>query len=192
MTAAYGRMTGDEIRRRMLARGLKPKDLAEALNLDPPKISKIFSGERQVKAPEMDILRRLLAGDIAQLPGIPIIGQSAAGNWKLAVQRAGASIPQPDPSIPSRAFALKVDGDSMDLLVDDGGTIIIDPDDKNLFPGRYYVVLNSEGETTFKQFKADPARLVPCSSNPAHTDIMLGIDKDYDVVGRVIWRASRM
>lgn len=79
----------------------------------------------------------------------------------------------------------------MDLLVDDGATVVVDPDDRVLFNNRYYVVLNDEGEATFKQFKSDPARLVPCSSNAAHQEIVLG-GAPFDVVGRIIWRAARM
>jgi len=142
----------------------------------------------------MDVIRRIIREDAGQpaepLGSIPIIGQVAAGNWRQAVQRPIASMPKPDPSVPPQAFALRVTGDSMDKLVEDGGTVIVDPQDKDLFPGRYYVIINGDGETTFKQFKSDPARLVPCSWNPDHHEIPIG--SQFEIVGRVIWRASRM
>jgi repressor LexA len=176
-------------------RGIRQGALADYLGIDQPKVSKILRGERQIKAAEMDRLRTFLslpAEDAApSLRAIPIIGQVAAGNWKQAVEHPIASLPTPDPTIPARAFALRVSGDSMDRFVDDGATVIVDPDDRTLYPGRFYVVLNDEGETTFKQFQVDPPRLVPCSSNPAHRDIAIG-EGGGDVVGRVIWRASRM
>jgi len=157
-------------------------------------VSLSLNGRRRFKYEEMDKLRALLADDPTGVPAraIPYLGDVPGGNWREAVQRTSASMPAPDPSIPPNAFALRVHGDSMDLLVEDGGTIIVDPDDKQLFPGKYYVVINGEGETTFKRFKVDPARLVPCSSNPLHKDIEIGSGEAFRVVGRVIWRAARM
>ena len=122
---------------------------------------------------------------------VPVIGEIAAGNWKEAVKRSTLSIPAPHPSMPPQAFALEVAGDSMDLLVDDGAMIIVDPGDRQFFHKRYYAVQNGEGETTFKQYLGDPARLVPCSSNPAHKEIILG-DEPITIIGRIIWRSSRM
>lgn len=168
--------------------------LAELIGIEANKVSKILSGERKVTVAEMDVIRAVLCDDSPATPplrAIPIIGQVAAGNWREAVEHTASYMPQPDPSTPPRAFALRVTGDSMDHYVDDGGTVIVDPDDKALYPGRFYVIINGDGETTFKQFQADPARLVPCSSNPAHQEILIG-GGSFDVVGRVIWRASRM
>ena len=185
-----------DLRMLLRQRGLRQADLAAHLGIDQPKVSKILRGERRIKAEEMERIRALLApaalGEGASLRAIPIIGQVAAGHWKQAIEHPIASLPSPDPSIPARAFALRVSGDSMDRFVDDGATVIVDPDDRTLYPGRFYVVLNDEGETTFKQFQADPPRLVPCSSNPAHRDIAIDGERRFELVGRVIWRASRM
>jgi repressor LexA len=192
-----GGMDVATLRTLLRQRGIRQADLAAYLGIDQPKVSKILRGERQIKAAEMDRIRAFLSpemrgGEAGVLRAIPIIGQVAAGNWKQAIEHPIASLPNPDPSIPARAFALRVSGDSMDRFVDDGATVIVDPDDRTLYPGRFYVVLNDEGETTFKQFQADPPRLVPCSSNPAHREIAIGEKAGFDVVGRVIWRASRM
>ena len=122
---------------------------------------------------------------------VPVIGEIAAGNWREAVQRSTMAIPAPHPSMPPNSFALEVSGDSMDLLVEDGAMIIVDPGDRQFFHKRYYAVQNEEGETTFKQYLGDPARLVPCSSNPSHREIILG-DEPIMIIGRIIWRSSRM
>lgn len=184
----------DEIKRRMAARGMKQADLGDHLGMPQNKVSLSLNGKRRFTVAEMDQIRVLLADDPSGPPAraIPYLGDVAGGNWREAVQRSGVSVPAPDPSIPPNAFALRVDGDSMDKLVDDGGTVIVDPDDKQLFPKKYYVIINGDGETTFKRFLADPARLVPCSNNPAHTEIELGSGEPFRVVGRVIWRAARM
>jgi repressor LexA len=184
----------EEIKRRLAQRRMKQVELASHLGIEAQKVSLSLSGKRKFTVPEMDKLRALLTDDPTGAPvrAIPYLGSVPGGNWREAVQRSSMSMPAPDPSIPPNAFALKVDGDSMDLLVDDGATIIVDPDDKQLFPGKYYVVINAEGETTFKQFLSDPARLAPCSSNPSHVPIDIGSGEAFRVVGRVIWRASRM
>lgn len=95
-------------------------------------------------------------------------------------------LPVPTAGTPLNAIVLEVQGDSMDLEIEDGGHVIVDTDDKALFPGRLFVVLNGDGEATFKQFEAEPARLVPRSTNPAHTIIQIGDGQPFTVLGRVV------
>ena len=187
-----------EIKADMKAKGIKQVHLANALGLTPDQISKSFAGLRRFTAAEMDVIRGMLAntagGDVqGALPTreIPIVGIVPGGNWREAIQQPLGSIPMPADDIPPEARALRVVGDSMDKLVGDGGTVIFIPNDRDLYPDRYYVVINAEGETTFKQFKADPARLVPCSNNPKHRDIMMG-DGNFEIVGRIEWYAGRL
>lgn len=90
-----------------------------------------------------------------------------------------------DPDVPSTAYGLTVKGDSMDLVIADGNTIVIDAADKKLFPGYRYVVRTADGETTFKEYQEGPARLVPLSSNPAHREILLG-SEPIVIEGRVV------
>ncbi|UAK24207.1 LexA family protein [Sphingomonas nostoxanthinifaciens] len=190
--ALHGRVDNAEIRLRMKALGLRQADIAIALGIDQVKVSKALTGTRQWKSAEVDELRRLLIEPAAQsLRALPVIGMVTAGNWREAIQNPIGYMPALDPSVPRNAFYLDVDGDSMDLVAPDGSRVLIDPDDKSLFPNRYYVILNAENETTFKQFKADPARLVPCSSNPAYSEIPMG-GEPFSVVGRVIWTAARL
>lgn len=72
----------------------------------------------------------------------------------------------------------------MDLVVPSGTTLTIDPDDKALWPGRRYVIQTEDGETTFKEFQSDPARLVPLSTDDSHQDILLGAEPII-ILGRV-------
>ena len=189
-------MAYEDIQEQMRERGYRQVDLANLLGIDPTGVSKAFSGRRRFTAEEMDVIRSWL-GPAADAGGtslgtIPVVGKVSAGTLRDAQAARIGIMPKPDPSIPDRALALDVEGDSMDLFVPDGGRIIYDPGDRALWPGRFYVVLNSAGETTFKRFFADPARLEPCSRNPAHQVIQLGGDEPFTIAGRVLWQASRM
>ena len=185
-------MDPEEILQLLDARGMSQSELARRIELDQDKLNKALRGKRRISLKEMEAIKKVLFHEHAQpIRSIPVIGQISAGNWREAIQHPIDAVPMADNSIPPRAFGLRVNGDSMDLLVDDGALIIVDPDDRVLFNDRYYAVLNADGEATFKQFKTDPARLVPCSSNPAHREIVLG-DEFYEVIGRIIWRAARM
>jgi phage repressor protein C with HTH and peptisase S24 domain len=188
------------IKARMEAVGLKGKDLAEGIGISADKISKSLKGTRAFKADEVDRIRELLRiGDPAPIVApsrtIPVLGMVSAGRWQEAIAAEGPNggerMPVFDPHTPRNAFAVRVAGDSMDRIVEDGGTIIVDPDDRALYPKRYYIVRNGHGDTTFKQFLDEPARLCPCSTNPAHKDILIG-EEAFEIVGRVIWRGSRM
>lgn len=189
-------MAYDDIRERMESLDRRYVDLANLLGINPTGVSKAFAGKRRFSATEMDKIRQWL-GDEAPAPGanvgtIAVVGSITASGFATGASKPIGRMHKPDPSIPDQALALDVEGDSMDLFVPDGGRIIYDPDDRALWPRRFYVVQNGNGETTFKRFFADPARLEPCSSNPQHVTIELGGTEPYLILGRVIWQASKM
>ncbi len=182
----------DAIRRAMKERGYNQADLAELLGIDPTAVSKRLTGKRPFKLDEMPKVKAWLGTAEAdqQLVGapvrvVPIIGQVAAGSWREAIEAPAGHMPVPA-DVPRNTIALRVEGDSMDLEIEEGGLVLVDTDDKALFPGRLFVVLNGEGEATFKQFEADPARLEPRSTNPAHRAIAIGDGQPFTVLGRVI------
>jgi SOS-response transcriptional repressor LexA len=86
-------------------------------------------------------------------------------------------------AVSSRAFALRVVGDSMNRIADDGSIIVVDPTMRELLPRKYYVFANRDG-ATFKRFMSSPARIEPWSTNPTHE--ALEIDEGTHVVGRVV------
>ncbi len=190
-------MAYEDIQQQLADTGKRQVDLANMLGILPNAISKAFAGKRRFTADEMDKMRNWFGGAREDLPGeavgtIPVLGRVAASGFSDPSAHAVGRMHKPDPSIPDRAIALDVEGDSMDIFVPEGGRIIYDPEDRALWPRRFYVVLNAAGETTFKRFFSDPARLEPCSNNPAHGTIALNGDEPYTIVGRVIWQASRM
>lgn len=184
--SVHGLMKPADIRDELRRRNMTQRDLADAVGMSENHLSKSLAGKRTFQLREMDAIRKELAHEADQ-PGIrtiPLLGSVPAGKFQPAEQRAGRRIPVADPDTPSNAYALTVRGNSMDLVVPDGTTLVIDPDDKALWPGRRYVIQTEGGETTYKEFQTDPARLVPCSSDPEHKEMLLG-SEPIIVVGRV-------
>lgn len=179
----------DSIKAELLRRNMSQRDLAQAIGMDENHLSKALAGKRQFKVPEMDAIRAEFApepGEDERLPlrSIPYLGDVPAGSFQPREQTGGKRLIVTDPETPPRAYGLKVKGDSMDLIAAEGSTVIIDPDDRRLWPGARYVVRSADGETTFKEYQDKPARLVPCSSNPAHVEILLG-SEPITIEGRV-------
>jgi len=179
-------MRPEEIRAELDARGMQIVDLAEAIGMNSNYLGKALRGGRKLSADELIAIQQVLSPDDLghRIRTIPHLGSVPAGSFKPAEQNGGRRIPVSDPATPPNAYALTVDGNSMDLVVPDGTTLIIDPDDKHLWPGRRYVIQTEDGETTYKEFQADPARLVPLSTDERHQDIMLG-SQPIIIVGRV-------
>jgi SOS-response transcriptional repressor LexA len=188
-------MTSAEIRAAMARHGLSVRSLAAAVGMNENYLTKSLGGARRFQVDEMDAIRSILADRDADEAGgdpirsIPLLGDVPAGRFDWREQQTGRQVAV-DRETPRRAYALKVKGDSMDLVAPEGTTLIIDPDDVELWPGRKYIVRTQDGRTTFKEFQPDPARLVPCSSNDEHRDILLG-SEPIDILGRVFSYITR-
>lgn len=194
----------NRIREVRKARGMSQEELGAAMaaDLTGSTVAKLEKGRMALSLDYLTEIAGILQVDVLDLlPGdgplvrtIPVIGMVAAGAWQEAIQVSGESIPIP-PHVEGRnLFALRPTGDSMDKLVpagNEGGYVVVNPDDRELKHGRYYVVQNGDGETTFKQFSADPLALLPCSTNPTHKPIPLGTET-FTVIGRVIYVAQAL
>lgn len=128
------------------------RDIARALGVDPSDVIEADRGFRMV----------------------PVLGDIAASGWGHASEHADDWIPVVGREWSGREFALRLSGNSMNHYGDDGDYIVIDPDQAALQDGRLYALQNEAGETTCKKFASDPARLVPCSTDPAHEPILVG------------------
>lgn len=182
------------LKRLMDERGETQAGIARLLHITRDKVNKIIKGKRRLTVQEADTLRRyfgLATGSQSDSSAfeLPIVGLVSAGAWREGFERELGRMPSPDKSLSRDSFVVLVEGDSMDLVAQEGEGIIVDPRDRDLLPGRYYVVRNGEGETTFKKYMDNPARLEPCSSNPRHQIIYPGRD-GFEVIGRARKRVS--
>lgn len=188
-------MTPQEIRAELDARGLSIRDLADATGIGENFLTKSLGKQgRRIQVEELAAIKRALAVDDEQEPArirtIPLLGEVPAGRLAPAEQKGGRRLAVSDPETPLNAYALTVKGDSMDLIAPNGTTLVIDPDDVALWPGRRYVIQTEDGQSTFKEYQEAPARLVPCSSNDEHKDIILG-GEPVMILGRVFSYSMR-
>lgn len=182
-----GMMTPAQIRAELDARNMNIRDLADATGIDENKLTKsLGKAGRRIQVAEMQAITAVLAPeDISnRIRTIPLLGKVPAGGLDEAVQTTGRRVAVSDPETPPNAYALTVDGNSMNLVVPNGTTLVIDPDDKALWPGRRYVLQTEDGRATYKEFQADPARLIPCSTEDHHKEILLG-GEPVMIAGRV-------
>lgn len=152
--------------------------------------SNILKGKRRITAEEAATVYTFLG--IESEPAyrvVPVIGITSAGRWREAVEVPVGHMPIPPNVAGIHAFGLEVQGDSMNLIIEDGGWILIDPDQKELRPGSSYLISNSDGEATVKMYQRSPARFEPCSSNPEHTGFLVS-ETDFTVIGKVVWKGA--
>lgn len=195
--AGMGIVTHDQIREALLSalkeRRFSGREVADFLGVAQSRITEIKKGERRIQQHEMDVLAEFLGLGQAEQPEtsisnvvmVPVIGIAAAGSWQDAVELPVYYIPRMRVKGENQAFAVEINGDSMDRIMPHGSWAIIDPDQRDLYPGRVYLVMNGGGEGTIKRYQESPARFAPDSTNTAHQPIVVG-DHPITVVGRVV------
>lgn len=190
-------VTHDQIRSALLAalekRCFTGKQIADFLGVGASRITEIKKGTRRIQQHEMDVLAEFLGlgeaeqenADPSNVVMVPVIGIAAAGSWQEAVELPVYHIPRLRVKGENQAFAVEIYGDSMDRVMPHGCWAIIDPDQRDLYPGRVYLIMNGGGEGTVKRYQESPARFAPDSHNPVHQPIVIG-DHPITVVGRVV------
>jgi SOS-response transcriptional repressor LexA len=164
-------------------------DLAKVAGLNQSAISNIFKGLRRVKVEEAAAIYAFLGirhdAPESEIQWVPLIGMSSAGAWREAVQDPRGRFPIPRGSVGPNAFAVTIVGDSMNKLIDDGGTVIVDPDQRQLYDKKSYLIANEAGEVTVKLYRSDPARFEPLSTNPQHLPLPIGAEQ-FTILGRAV------
>jgi repressor LexA len=186
-------MNANDVARLIKEKGETQAAMARFLNISADKFNKSLKGIRQFTPDELDKMARYfnVMPERPRTRRLPIVGLVAAGAWREGFEAVRGYIPSPDLSLSDEAFVVQVDGDSMNLVAKDGELIIVEPRDRRLVCGRYYVVRNSEGEMTFKRYMDNPARLEPVSDDPAHCIIYPGQD-GFEVIGRATQKVSNL
>jgi SOS-response transcriptional repressor LexA len=183
----------DLVRTTMKARGVSQALIAQRLRLTSQSaVSNMLKGIRRVTAQEARAIYEILGLPTTPTPNVlsvPIIGITSAGMWREAITMPLGQMPVPSGVAGAKSFALEVTGDSMDLLIEEGGFVVIDPDRKELVAGKCYLIANGDHDATVKMYQRDPARFVPCSRNPEHKAFMAA-DTDFAVLGRVVWKGA--
>lgn len=203
------------VRKAMKARAISQAQLAQNLGFTSQSaVSALLAGKRRVTVDEAAAIYALLGLDQAgpatsaavqpasarlrdsgadrDMPDygvVPVIGIAGAGRWREAVELPLGHMPVPARLSGRSVFGIEVSGDSMNLLIEDGGLILVDAGQKELAPGGVYLIANSRGEATVKRYRRDPARFEPCSSNPAHHPFLIS-DDDFSVLGKVVWKSE--
>lgn len=181
----------DLVRAMMAERKVTQTAMAKLLSLPSQSaFSNILLGKRRITAQEAASVYRFLG--IKAEPTFrvaPVIGITSAGRWREAILMPVGHMPIPIGLASEDAFGLEVSGDSMNLLIEDGGWILIDPAKKELSPGSCYLISNGDHEATVKMYQRAPARFEPCSDNDEHKSFLVA-DTDFFVIGKVVWKGA--
>lgn len=179
------------VRERMKAQKVSQASMAKVVGLPSQSaFSNILKGKRKVTVEEAATIYKFLG--IEREPSfsvVPVIGITNAGTWREAIEMPLGQMPIPLGIAGKHAFGLEVSGDSMNKLIDDGGWVLIDPDQKELRPGSCYLIVNADFEGTVKMYQRTPARFEPCSTNPDHEAFLMS-ESDFTVIGRVVWKGG--
>lgn len=152
----------------------------EALTRSMPPI--IAEGDITMPIPGVE-------GAAEMLTRVPLISFVQAGDWSGVVDNfqpgdAEEWIPFPG-HIGPHAFALRVNGPSMEPKFVEGDIIFVDPD-REVESGDFIIAKNGADEATFKKFYRDGDRcfLVPLNEDWGKPMEMTG--RDWKIVGRVM------
>lgn len=172
---------------RMAADKVSQAEIARVAGLTSQSaVSNLFKGKRRLKVDERARIATFLGiEEETNVQWVPLIGLASAGAWAEAIQVSGKMVPIMRRIAGKRAFAVTIKGDSMNLLLPEGGYAVVDPDQTSLYAGKVYVLENGDCETTVKRYLGDPARFEPVSSNPEHKLLDLA-ETQFRVIGRVV------
>lgn len=174
------------------AMGVPKKVVAQKLLVSPSAVTELYAGRRKLSYKEGMVLAKLVNQTVrgADDRELPVIGMAGAGNWEEAIEHTTEYVPVPGQLDVSGKFLVEVKGQSLNLLIPEGSLAIIDPDERGLYAGKLYLLLNDDGEATIKRYRVDPSRFEPVSSDPSFKPFNLG-DANFRVVGRVTGAMQR-
>jgi repressor LexA len=178
------------VKERMREMGVTQVKLAEEMGLPQSAVSNLLNGIRQAKVYEASFIYKRLGIETERAVAfVPVIGISSAGNWREAVLLPKRQMPIAANLAGARAFAVELQGDSMDELIEEGSYVVVDPDQTHLYNDRVYLIENEEHETQVKLYRSNPGRFEPASTNDTHQPVYIG-EQQVRVIGRVVWKGQ--
>lgn len=182
-------------------RKLTQEAIAERMEVSVAQISRWENGHDGIPSQRLTSLVSAYEAPLEQLLGdgeapatveveghpvrvVPLVGRAPAGNWREAIEVPIGHVSVRADKAGRNSFAVEIDGDSMNMILPEGGWAVVDPDQRSFYHRRVYLVMNGDGEATLKRYLDNPARLVPVSTNDTHGEIMLG--DPITIIGRVI------
>jgi repressor LexA len=183
------------------ARGLTQEELGGEMiaELTGSTVAKLENGRQKLTVDYAQDIARVLGVSVTELLGlddagvrvVTLVEHIGPSGWQQAVKDSDRSIAVPGTLRGRDIFAVKSTDDSMDLIVGEGGFVVVDPGDCELISGKVYMVMDGSGTATCRRFRADPLQLEPCSRNPDHAPIRVG-SEPFTVVGRVIYSGQEL
>lgn len=191
--------------------GKSQRGLAKALGLDPSAVNRMLKGGRGVKARELSVIRAYLSAppalDVAESEVAVIsvpeydVRVSAGGGFYIDEETRKGSWPFPASYLrnelrvnPRSSVVVEVQGDSMEPTLRSGDRVMIDMNDKNPAQPGIFVLWDSD-RTVVKRVEkvpgSRPAELVLISDNKVHHEYRVQA-ASAQIVGRVVWRATRV
>ncbi len=192
--------------------GYSPSGLARRAGLDPTTFnkSKRTTREGKLRWPSTESVAKILAATNANLMefvgyisegegggvirNIPLIGfaqAGASGYFDDAGYPSGSGwdeIPFPGLGDP-HAYALEINGESMEPVFRDGDVIIVAPH-ASVRRGDRVVIRTKVGEVMVKQLRRRTAKVIELQSlNPQHGDRTVAVE-DVDWMARVVWASQ--
>lgn len=204
----------DDLKARLEARGFRQVDLAEALNIEPDKVSKVFAGKRRWKAEEALKLERLLSDhddsrehpdvppsghegdyvDIAVLPSFAGMGGGGNGDGEITVAKLPRGLIEDQLHGRARDFELiDVRGDSMEPDFHHGDQILIDRRDRDPRQPGPFALWDDDGYVV-KLVERVPGKrgwYRVFSANPRYSSYEIE-EQEATIRGRPVWFARRL
>lgn len=183
------------IKQARAAANLSQRELAKRSGLSQQLISKLENGlvtsttEVFGLAGILGVDPRWLAtgiggGDREFAGCVPLISWVSAGNWReLADQRSDEEVVPVTCKVGKGAYALRIQGDSMEPVFPDGSIIVVDPSLEARHGSFVVVRLDNAAQATFKQLVIDGSCRYLKPLNPRYP--LMAIQEDATICGVV-------
>ncbi|SJK83887.1 LexA family protein [Halomonas elongata] len=122
---------------------------------------------------------------------LPVLGQASAGRVMENIQEAEIAeyVLAPGPTGPN-AFALRIEGISMEPRFREGDKIVIDPDLEWKSGDFVYAMKQEENSGTFKQLRCEGEHMYLCATNESFEPRYTRINGEWTIVGKARWRVE--